>query len=56
MLYRNLNDLLNHSASSRQYFLSLPVEMQLQLHQYNDCICHLHQLHQYVYLLSKNNF
>lgn len=55
MSYKNLNALLSYSTSSRQYFLSLPVELQLQLHQYNDSIYTLQQLHQYAYLLDQKN-
>lgn len=32
MQYKNLQELLFHSTSSRQYFLSLPVPVQQALH------------------------
>ncbi len=35
MLYNSLNELVSHSRSSRRYFLSLPVSMQLALHEHN---------------------
>ena len=38
MAYPDLNALIHHSASTRQYFLSLPVEMQMELHLHNDSI------------------
>jgi len=50
--YHHLQSLIEHSSSSRQYFLSLPIDIQLQLHQHNDAIHTLHQLHQYVIYLQ----
>lgn len=45
MKYNNLQDLLSHSSSTRRYFLSLPVPLQLALHEYNDYICTAADLH-----------
>lgn len=45
MRYDNLNDLINSSSSSRRYFLSLPVKMQLSLHELNDYIHSAEELH-----------
>lgn len=54
MKYDNLQELLSHSSSSRQYFLSLPVSMQLALHRHN-CIIHTAaDLHFYVNALQKD--
>ena len=39
--------LIQRSSSSREYFLSLPVDTQLRLHVLNDYIHSLHQLHIY---------
>ncbi len=36
--YHDMNELIRHSSSTRRYFLSLPVEMQLALHEHNDYI------------------
>lgn len=38
MRYINLNELIKNSSSTRKYFLSLPVDMQLSLHEHNDYI------------------
>lgn len=38
MKYRNLHDLLQHSSSSRSFFVSLPVELQCKLHEHNDYV------------------
>lgn len=35
MLYNSLHHLINKSASSRAFFLSLPVEVQMALHKDN---------------------
>ena len=36
--YENLNQLIRGSRSSRRYFLSLPVNVQLKLHEHHDYI------------------
>ena len=33
MQYANLHELIMHSSSTRRYFLSLPVSVQMQLHE-----------------------
>ena len=38
MQYKNLHALIEGSSSSRSFFLSLPVELQLKLHEQNDYI------------------
>lgn len=45
MRYENLNQLIRESSSSRRYFLSLPVSMQLKLHEHNDYIHTADELH-----------
>lgn len=45
MRYKDLQDLISHSSSTRQYFLSLPVSLQLILHKYNSCIHTAADLH-----------
>ena len=52
MAYHNLSALLDGSPSSRSYFLSLPVKMQLQLHQREELIHTAEDLHRLVLLLS----
>ncbi len=53
MRYKNLHELIDGSKSSRIYFLSLPVKMQLRLHEYGDYISSAEQLHRCVYNMSK---
>ncbi len=43
--YKNLNELICKSSSSRKYFLSLPVSIQIELHKYNEYIHSANQLH-----------
>ena len=43
--YENLNHLVRESSSSRRYFLSLPVEMQIKLHEHNNNIHTSAELH-----------
>ena len=38
MQYANLHELIMHSSSTRRYFLSLPVSVQMQLHEQGDYI------------------
>lgn len=45
MKYKDLQDLLSRSSSTRQYFLSLPVPLQLTLHKYNSYIHTAADLH-----------
>lgn len=45
MKYDNLNHLIRESSSSRRYFLSLPVSMQMTLHEHNDYIHTAAELH-----------
>lgn len=42
MSYPNLQELLRNSSSSREYLLSLPVAIQLQLHEQD---AHIHTQH-----------
>ena len=52
--YENLNQLIGKSSSSRQYFLSLPVSIQVELHKYNNYIHTAAELHRYVDTLAKS--
>ena len=45
MRYENLNRLIRESSSSRRYFLSLPVSMQVKLHAHNETIHTADELH-----------
>lgn len=45
MKYKDLQDLISHSATTRQYFLSLPVPLQLTLHKCNPYIHTAADLH-----------
>ncbi len=51
-MYTNLKQLLANSSSTRKYFLSLPVDMQLKLHKFNSCIHTAQQLHSYQVMLQ----
>ncbi len=55
MQYYNLQDLIRNSSSSRQYFLSLSVPMQLELHNHNDYIHSAQELHSRVDLIEKHH-
>lgn len=45
MKYQNLHDLIDNSSSSRTFFVSLPVDIQLRLHEYGDYIFSAEGLH-----------
>ena len=53
MKYNNLKHLLSESSSTLGYFLSLPVETQIELHGYNNHIHTAAELHRYVNALEK---
>lgn len=55
MQYDNLQSLIRNSSSSRKYFLSLPVSMQVELHNHNDYIHSAQQLHLLVHSIEKQN-
>ncbi len=48
MKYGDLQQLIRESSSTRRYFLSLPVEMQIELHSQNAYICTAEALHRRV--------
>ena len=47
-MYQDLCELIRYSRSSREYFLSLPVEMQMRLHRHNADIRSAAELHRAV--------
>ena len=53
MLYTDLNALLDGSSSTRGYFLSLPVDMQLELHQHGALIHTAQDLNRMVLLKAR---
>ncbi len=55
MQYTDLHDLIRNSSSARQYFLSLPSELQMQLHEHNRFIHSAAQLHMRADLIGKHN-
>ena len=55
MPYLDLHELITKSSSARQYFLSLPVERQLQLHEHPQHIHSAAQLHVQADLIEKYN-
>lgn len=52
-MYRDLHELLMCSDSTRQYFMKLPVNVQLTVHRQNDEIKTAEDLHQYVDHMTK---
>ena len=56
MRYKNLNDLIASSSSSRKYFLSLPTSVQLELHDQNDYIHSLNDLCTNAEYISKSEY
>ncbi len=55
MQYNNLTQLLSESTDSRRYFMNLPVEMQLELHKYNDSVRTSRELRDMVETLNSGN-
>lgn len=55
LLYNDLQDLIRHSYSSRQYFMSLPVSLQTELHKNNNFIRSAYQLHTTAKAIQRNN-
>ena len=47
-MYQDLHDLLMNSDSTRQYFMKLPVNLQLTVHKQNEEIKTAEELHKYV--------
>ena len=45
MMYHDLQELIQNSRSSREYFLSLPVKTQCRLHDYHEHVHSAAQLH-----------
>lgn len=52
MKYINLIDLLQNSSSTRKYFLSLPVYLQMELHEKGEYIHTAAELHHYRELME----
>lgn len=55
MQYNNLQDLIRNSRSTRKYFLTLSVPMQMELHNHNEYIHSAQQLHRRVDLIEKQH-
>lgn len=55
MRYQGLHDLLANSASSRRFFLSLPVAMQLALHEQDGYIHTAAQLRTHAEAIEQYN-
>lgn len=55
MQYKDLHALIRNSQSSRRYFLSLPVSLQMELHQYNHVIRTANDLHRQIQCIQKYN-
>ena len=52
----DLHDLIRRSSSTRRYFLSLPVGMQMDLHEKNAHIRTAEELHRFVDYLNSTGF
>ena len=52
----NLQELIRRSSSTRRFFLSQPVEMQMALHRYGDEIHTAQELRRYMGLVENNIF
>lgn len=55
MQFTNLQELIRISSSSRKYLLSLPVSIQMQLHEQNDFIHTQYELHRNAEYLMRRN-
>ncbi len=53
MKYNNLHELIGKSMSSRRYFLSLPVEKQMRLHECDELIHSAAELHSFADIIVK---
>jgi hypothetical protein len=53
MAFSDLHDILVHSDSTRQYFMKLPVRVQMTIHRRNEEIKTIEELHQYADLITK---
>ncbi|MCB5393423.1 hypothetical protein LIP62_04305 [Longicatena caecimuris] len=53
MKYDNLNQMVRESSSTRRYFLSLPVPMQIKLHDQSEYIHSAAELHRRVDEIKK---
>lgn len=56
MQYQNLNELISSSSSTRKYFLSLPVKMQISLHEHGDDIHTAQELHSKVWIIENYEY
>lgn len=56
MQYEDLHNLLKSSSSTRKYFLSLPVETQLSLHNHNDYIHTAEELHRKISMIENYDY
>ena len=56
MKYDDLHDLIKHSSSTRLYFLSLPVSMQISLHKFNYDIHTAEELRQKVNVIENYEY
>jgi hypothetical protein len=54
-MYRDLHEMLMSNDSTRQYFMKLPVNVQMTVHQQNDEIRTVEALHEYVDHMTKIN-
>ena len=52
-MYDDLHDMLMNNDTIREFFLKLPVRVQMTVHQRNDEIKTAEELHQYVSFLFK---
>lgn len=55
MKYADLHELLIHSSSTRRYFLSQPVQMQIALHNRGNYIHSAHELRMHIDAVNAYN-
>lgn len=54
MAYYDLHALLDSSSSTREYFLSLPIDLQIKLHQKKELVHTAEDLHRLALLLRRD--
>ncbi|MGI6255668.1 MAG: hypothetical protein ACOYJZ_08550 [Acutalibacter sp.] len=54
MSYHDLHALLDSSSSTREYFLSLPIDLQIKLHQKKELVHTADDLHRLALILRRD--
>lgn len=53
MEYKNLHQLIQENSGTRNFFFSLPVDMQISLHEENESIHTSAELHRQVHMITE---